>query len=58
MDLAHYTGMPEPQVSRHLRRLREAGPVRTSREGRMVYYELETDAPRRIGEDVYDALWR
>lgn len=58
VDLAHYTGMPEPQVSRHLRRLREAGLVRTSREGRMVYYELETDALRRIGEDVCDALWR
>lgn len=58
VDLAHYTGMPEPQVSRHPRRLREAGLVRTSREGRMVYYQLEADALRRIGEDLYDALWR
>jgi DNA-binding transcriptional ArsR family regulator len=58
VDLAHYIGMAEPQVSRHLRRLREAGLVRASREGRMVFYELDAEALKRIGLDFYDALWR
>lgn len=58
VDLAHYTGMSEPQVSRHLRRLREAGLVRTSREGRLVFYELDTEAVRSIGPDLISALWR
>lgn len=58
VDLAQYTGMSEPQVSRHLRRLREAGLVRTSREGRLVFYELDTDAVRSIGPDLISALWR
>lgn len=58
VDLAQYTGMSEPQVSRHLRRLREAGLVRTSREGRLVFYELDTDAVRAIGPDLISALWR
>ncbi len=58
VDLAQYTKMAEPQVSRHLRRLREAGLVRTSREGRMVYYELDAEALKSIGQDLFDALWR
>jgi len=58
VDLARYTGMSEPQVSRHLRRLREAGLVRTSREGRLVFYELDTAAVRAIGPDLISALWR
>ena len=58
VDLAQYTGMSEPQVSRHLRRLRESGLVRTSREGRLVFYELDTDAVRSIGPDLISALWR
>jgi DNA-binding transcriptional ArsR family regulator len=58
VDLANYTGMSEPQVSRHLRRLREAGLVRTSREGRLVFYELDDDAVMAIGPDLIAALWR
>lgn len=58
VDLAQYTGMSEPQVSRHLRRLREAGLVRTSREGRLVFYELDAEAVRSIGPDLISALWR
>jgi DNA-binding transcriptional ArsR family regulator len=58
LDLARYLEMAQPQVSRHLRRLREAGLVRTVREGRMVFYELETETLTRIGQDFYEALWR
>lgn len=58
MDLARQLGMSEPQVSRHLRRLREAGLVRTWREGRLVFYSLETAALQRIGDDLISALRR
>jgi len=58
VDLAQYTGMSEPQVSRHLRRLREAGLVRTTREGRLVYYEMDVEVLRCIGTDLLTALWR
>lgn len=58
LDLAGQFDMTESQVSRHLRRLREAGLVLSCREGRLVFYELDTDAVKRIGHDFSDALWR
>ncbi|SDS08875.1 ArsR/SmtB family transcription factor [Microlunatus soli] len=58
VDLAHYTGMSEPQVSRHLRRLREAELVCTSREGALVFYSLDTEVISRIGADLLSTLWR
>lgn len=58
VDLAHYTAMSEPQVSRHLRRLREAGLVCTSREGALVFYSLDTAAISRLGPDLLSTLWR
>lgn len=57
-DLARRMGMSEPQVSRHLRRLREAGLVRTRREGRLVFYTLDAESLRRLGGDLLDALRR
>lgn len=57
-DLARRMGMSEPQVSRHLRRLREAGLVHTWREGRLVFYALDAERIRRIGGDLVDALRR
>ena len=38
--LAAELGVPLPQLSNHLRRLREGGLVRASRSGRQVVYEL------------------
>jgi len=39
-ELARRTGMSVPQVSRHLRRLRETGLVASERQGRTVQYRL------------------
>lgn len=57
-DLAARTGMSAPQVSRHLRRLREAGVVHTHREGRNVLYRLDLDGIRLLGNDLLTALLR
>lgn len=54
--LAERVGMTEPQVSRHLRKLREAGLVRTERDGRFVHYSLDLGEVARLGSDVLTAL--
>ncbi|WP_078603107.1 MULTISPECIES: ArsR family transcriptional regulator [unclassified Streptomyces] len=48
--------MTSPQVSRHLRKLREAGLVLTHWEGTAVYYRLDTDAIGRLGPDLLVGL--
>jgi DNA-binding transcriptional ArsR family regulator len=48
--------MTRPQVSRHLRALRDLGLVRVERNGRYVHYGLGTAAVERIGRDVVTAL--
>ncbi|WP_405821786.1 DUF5937 family protein [Streptomyces sp. NBC_00838] len=55
-DLAHRLSMTRPQVSRHLRALRDLGLVRTERNGRYVHYGLDLGAVERIGTDVATAL--
>ncbi|MFJ2646224.1 DUF5937 family protein [Streptomyces sp. NPDC087420] len=55
-DLAHRLAMTRPQVSRHLRTLRDLGLVRTERHGRYVHYGLDLAAVGRIGQDVATAL--
>ncbi|MFD6988011.1 DUF5937 family protein [Streptomyces sp. NPDC059943] len=55
-DLAHRLSMTRPQVSRHLRALRDLGLVRTERNGRYVHYGLDLGAVERIGRDVATAL--
>lgn len=55
-DLAHRLSMTRPQVSRHLRALRDLGLVRTERNGRYVLYGLDLGAVERIGRDVATAL--
>lgn len=57
-DLAQTMHLPVPQISRHLRALREAGLVDTHREGRFVYYTLDVEAVRRIGIDMLGVLHR
>src|SRR5919197_6610295 len=39
-ELATLLGVPLPQLSNHLKRLRDAGLVRSERRGRHVTYEL------------------
>jgi DNA-binding transcriptional ArsR family regulator len=55
-ELATRLGMTAPQISRHLRQLREAGLVSTHRHGAAVYYRLDVDAVRRLGPDLLSGL--
>lgn len=57
-DLSLSTGLATPQVSRHLRALREAGLVTSTRQGKVVYYSLDVDAVRRLGDDIFVSLLR
>lgn len=58
-DLVEETGMGQPQVSKHLRVLREVGAVRTRDRGRRRLYRLDPEALRPIFEWVspYQRLW-
>ncbi|MGW6597494.1 ArsR family transcriptional regulator [Streptomyces sp. NPDC055036] len=56
LDLAARLSMTRPQVSRHLRALRDLGLVRAERSGRFVHYGLDLSAVERIGQDVVRAL--
>jgi DNA-binding transcriptional ArsR family regulator len=58
LELAAISGMSTPTVSRHLRGLRLAGLVTTTRRGHFVLYELDIDAARRLGPDLLSALLR
>ena len=40
--------LPQPLISYHLRRLREAGLVRTRRKAQWVYYSIDPDAWRAL----------
>ncbi|MCG5211745.1 DUF5937 family protein [Streptosporangium soli] len=57
-ELATQLGMTAPQVSRHLRRLREAGLVHFHRRGPVVYYQLDAEAIGRLGPDLLSVLYR
>ncbi|MGW0990732.1 DUF5937 family protein [Streptomyces sp. NPDC002486] len=57
-ELAARLGSSEPQVSRALRPLRDAGLVRSTREGKLVRHRLATDVVRRLGHDVLATVAR
>jgi DNA-binding transcriptional ArsR family regulator len=59
-DIAAALGMRQPQVSKHLRVLREVGLVRVRGEGRQQFYALNGEALRPIYEWVspYEQMWR
>jgi hypothetical protein len=44
--------LPQPLMSYHLRRLREAGLVRSRRKAQWVYYSLEPDAWERFTRPI------
>ena len=56
--LAARMGMTTPQVSRHLKVLRDARLVRRRRDGHLVYYELNFVEFASIGSDLLAALLR
>jgi DNA-binding transcriptional ArsR family regulator len=58
-DLVELTGLGQPQVSKHLRVLREVGAVKAREEGRRRLYRVDAEALRPIFDWVsrYQRLW-
>lgn len=58
-DLVHELGLSQPQVSKHLRVLREVGVVDVRDEGRQRLYRLHAPALKPIHDWVkdYERLW-
>jgi DNA-binding transcriptional ArsR family regulator len=58
-DLVTALGIPQPQVSKHLRVLLEVGAVDVRAEGRQRLYRLDGRALKPIHDWVkgYEALW-
>ena len=58
-DLVGVTGLAQPQVSKHLRVLREVGAVDVREEGRQRLYRLNGHALKPIHDWVksYERLW-
>jgi DNA-binding transcriptional ArsR family regulator len=58
-DLVELTGLGQPQVSKHLRVLREVGVVEAREEGRRRLYRVNGEALRPIFDWVssYRQLW-
>ena len=56
LNLADETGLSQPAMSHHLRKLREAGLVGTRREAQTIYYSLKGEAVRSVLE-VLHALY-
>ncbi|MFB9835908.1 ArsR/SmtB family transcription factor [Actinoallomurus acaciae] len=57
-ELAVRMGISEPQVSRHLKRLRQVGLVTSRREGRMIYHRLHAQLLLGLGSDVLTTIMR
>ena len=51
-ELIDQIGLPQPLMSYHLRRLREAGLVRSRRKAQWVYYSIEPDAWERFTRPI------
>jgi DNA-binding transcriptional ArsR family regulator len=58
-DLVHLLGLAQPQVSKHLRVLREVGVVDVRHEGRRRLYRLNGRALKPIHDWVknYESSW-
>jgi DNA-binding transcriptional ArsR family regulator len=58
-DLVHVLGLAQPQVSKHLRVLREVGAVEVRGDGRRRLYRLNGEALKPIHDWVkdYECLW-
>jgi ArsR family transcriptional regulator len=44
-ELTHVIGAAQPNMSRHLAQLREAGLVSDRRQGQWIYYQIDPDVP-------------
>jgi DNA-binding transcriptional ArsR family regulator len=58
-ELVHVLGLPQPQVSKHLRVLREVGAVQVREEGRRRMYRVNGTALKPIHDWVkaYERSW-
>jgi DNA-binding transcriptional ArsR family regulator len=58
-ELVELLGIPQPQVSKHLRVLREVGVVQVREDGRQRLYRLDAQGLRPIHDWVkdYERLW-
>jgi DNA-binding transcriptional ArsR family regulator len=58
-DLVALLGLPQPQVSKHLRVLREVGAVDVRKDGRQRLYRVNAAALKPIHDWVkdYEQLW-
>lgn len=58
-DIVELLGIPQPQVSKHLRVLREVGVVEVREDGRQRLYRLKAEALQPIHDWVkdYERLW-
>jgi len=58
-DVVHLLGLSQPQVSKHLRVLREVGAVDVREDGRQRFYRLNGEALRPIHDWVkaYEQTW-
>jgi DNA-binding transcriptional ArsR family regulator len=58
-ELVELSGLGQPQVSKHLRVLREVGAVEAREEGRQRLYRVNGDALRPIHDWVknYERMW-
>jgi DNA-binding transcriptional ArsR family regulator len=58
-DLVHLLGLAQPQVSKHLRVLREVGAVEVREDGRRRLYRLNGHALKPIHDWVkeYEEMW-
>jgi DNA-binding transcriptional ArsR family regulator len=58
-DLVALLGLPQPQVSKHLRVLREVGAVDVRKDGRQRLYRVNAAALKPIHDWVkdYERLW-
>ncbi len=51
-ELIEQLGQPQPLISYHLRRLREAGLVRSRRQAQWVYYSIDPQAWERFTRPI------
>lgn len=54
-ELTHVIGAAQPNISRHLAQLREAGLVIDRREGQWIYYQIDPEVPDWVGRILEEA---
>ena len=57
-ELVALTGLGQPNVSKHLSLLSEAGVVSKRREGLHIYYRIADNSVIELCQDAYDSLAR